>query len=84
MNLGRAISALQKRLNMNDVKREYFRHLRHEDKGVKRRRLSSERWRRRFAHEVCPCTIWIVIVLLKRLQVRMKVKLVQEIRARRA
>ena len=26
---------------------------RHEKKGAKRRRLASERWRRRFAHEVC-------------------------------
>jgi len=28
--------------------------MRHEKKGVKRRRLVSQRWRRRFATEVCP------------------------------
>lgn len=28
--------------------------MRHEKKGVKRRRLNSERWRRRFSDEVSP------------------------------
>lgn len=37
----------------NRVHAERVRNLRHEKKGYKRRRLVSERWRRRFAHEVC-------------------------------
>lgn len=60
---------------------------RHEKKGYKRRRLESERWRRRFAHEVCSdpflrarydCEGFVFV------QVRKKVQIVNEIRARGA
>jgi hypothetical protein len=40
-------------ITRNNVRRELRMAERHEKKGPKRRRLSSERWRRRFAHEVC-------------------------------
>ncbi|KAJ3543370.1 hypothetical protein NM688_g5861 [Phlebia brevispora] len=62
-----AYSHLNRILRENNVRRELRLTQRHEKTGVKRRRLRSERWRRRFAHEV-----------------RLKVKLVQEIRARGA
>ncbi|KIP09136.1 hypothetical protein PHLGIDRAFT_18739 [Phlebiopsis gigantea 11061_1 CR5-6] len=62
-----AFSRLSKIMNRNNVPRELFLTRRHEKKGVKRRRLVSVRWRRRFAHEV-----------------RKKVQLVKEIRARGA
>ncbi|KAH8099490.1 hypothetical protein BXZ70DRAFT_228954 [Cristinia sonorae] len=62
-----AFKALQKTLAANAFVYELRLTERHEKKGAKRRRLVSERWRRRFAHEV-----------------RKKVKLVQEIRARGA
>ncbi|EDR14824.1 uncharacterized protein LACBIDRAFT_292250 [Laccaria bicolor S238N-H82] len=39
-------------LGRNKVRVQLRRAERHEKKGVKRRRLSSERWRKRFAHEV--------------------------------
>lgn len=41
-------------LNRNKVRITLRAQERHEKKGVKRRRLSSERWRRLFAHEVGP------------------------------
>jgi ribosomal protein S21 len=51
-----AVDAGYKRLNLilqrNGVRRELKRAERHEKKGVKRRRLSSQRWRTKFAHEV--------------------------------
>lgn len=40
------------RLRENDVRNTWKYQMRHEKKGVKRRRLSSERWRRRFSDEV--------------------------------
>lgn len=43
---------LQRRLKGNNVRKELLQTVRHEKKGVKRRRLTSERWRRRFAEEV--------------------------------
>jgi len=47
-----AWSKLTSRLKRNNVYADFKRNERHEKKGVKRRRLESERWRRRFAHEV--------------------------------
>ncbi|OAX44626.1 hypothetical protein K503DRAFT_678346 [Rhizopogon vinicolor AM-OR11-026] len=51
-DLGEAFRRLQTRLRRNRVPQEVSRQKRHEKKGVKRRRLSSERWRRVFANEV--------------------------------
>jgi ribosomal protein S21 len=50
--LGEAFRRLQTRLRRNRLIQEVSRQRRHEKKGVKRRRLSSERWRRMFANEV--------------------------------
>lgn len=47
-----AYSKLNTRLKQNRVRYELRMQERHEKKGDKRRRLRSERWRRRFAHEV--------------------------------
>ncbi|KAN0133752.1 hypothetical protein V8E53_008476 [Lactarius tabidus] len=51
-NVAEALNKLQYTLRRNRVSRELRLAARHEKKGYKRRRLSSERWRRRFAHEV--------------------------------
>lgn len=48
-----AYTRVQQILRDNNVRKELYRTQRHEKKGVKRRRLESERWRKRFAHEVC-------------------------------
>ncbi|KAH9997299.1 hypothetical protein BJV77DRAFT_941568 [Russula vinacea] len=66
-NVADALNRLQYTLQRNRVQLELRLTARHEKKGYKRRRLSSERWRRRFAHEV-----------------RKKVQLVKNIRARGA
>ncbi|KAG1772654.1 hypothetical protein EDD22DRAFT_859552 [Suillus occidentalis] len=50
--LGESFRRLQTRLRRNRLIQEVSRQRRHEKKGVKRRRLSSERWRRMFANEV--------------------------------
>ncbi|KAG2368523.1 hypothetical protein BDR07DRAFT_1349324, partial [Suillus spraguei] len=50
-DLGEIFRRLQARLRRNRVIQEVSRQRRHEKKGVKRRRLSSERWRRMFANE---------------------------------
>ncbi|TFY72692.1 hypothetical protein EVG20_g290 [Dentipellis fragilis] len=47
-----ALRRLQTTLSRNRVQQELRATARHEKKGVKRRRLRSQRWRRRFAHEV--------------------------------
>jgi ribosomal protein S21 len=47
-----AYRKLSRVLGQNQVVRELRANERHEKVGVKRRRLRSERWRRRFAHEV--------------------------------
>ncbi|KAF7793006.1 hypothetical protein EIP86_004111 [Pleurotus ostreatoroseus] len=47
-----AVSRLNRILAENRVRAELNRARRHEKTGVKRRRLRSERWRRKFAHEV--------------------------------
>jgi ribosomal protein S21 len=51
-NVADALNKLQYTLQRNRVMSELRLGARHEKKGYKRRRLSSERWRRRFAHEV--------------------------------
>jgi hypothetical protein len=51
-NVSEALNKLQYTLRRNRVSPELRLAARHEKKGYKRRRLSSERWRRRFAHEV--------------------------------
>lgn len=51
-NVAEALNQLQYTLQRNRVITELRLTARHEKKGYKRRRLSSERWRRRFAHEV--------------------------------
>jgi len=51
-NVADALNKLQYTLRRNRVSSELRLGARHEKKGYKRRRLSSERWRRRFAHEV--------------------------------
>ncbi|KAI0374788.1 hypothetical protein BV20DRAFT_1048810 [Pilatotrama ljubarskyi] len=62
-----ALTKLKGILAVNAVRQTNVRDERHEKKGEKRNRLKSQRWRRRFAHEV-----------------RKKVQLVNEIRARGA
>ncbi|KAI0721673.1 hypothetical protein C8T65DRAFT_630839 [Cerioporus squamosus] len=62
-----ALVKLKGILTINAVRSSHIRDERHEKKGEKRNRLKSQRWRRRFAHEV-----------------RKKVQLVNEIRARGA
>ncbi|KAG6818138.1 hypothetical protein H0H87_000043 [Tephrocybe sp. NHM501043] len=51
-NVADAYGRLQSILQRNKVQAQLRRAERHEKKGVKRRRLSSERWRKQFAHEV--------------------------------
>ncbi|KAK2466939.1 hypothetical protein APHAL10511_001197 [Amanita phalloides] len=51
-NLADAFKKLDYILARNKVRVEARKNERHEQKGAKRRRLSSERWRKRFAHEV--------------------------------
>ncbi|RDB21063.1 hypothetical protein Hypma_011581 [Hypsizygus marmoreus] len=51
-DVGDAYRRLHGILQRNKVRAQLRRAERHEKKGEKRRRLSSERWRRQFAHEV--------------------------------
>ncbi|THU90715.1 hypothetical protein K435DRAFT_760059, partial [Dendrothele bispora CBS 962.96] len=51
-NVASALKKLDTILNRNKVRKQLRLTERHEKKGVKRRRLESERWRRLFAHEV--------------------------------
>ncbi|KAF8894592.1 hypothetical protein BD779DRAFT_1467185 [Infundibulicybe gibba] len=51
-NVAEAYKQLENILSRNKVKAQLRLAARHEKKGVKRRRLSSERWRKNFAHEV--------------------------------
>jgi ribosomal protein S21 len=57
-NVAEALNQLQYTLQRNRVATELRLTARHEKKGYKRRRLSSERWRRRFAHEVWASFLW--------------------------
>ncbi|KAN0123877.1 hypothetical protein V8E52_002367 [Russula decolorans] len=57
-NVADALNQLQYTLQRNRVVAELRLTARHEKKGYKRRRLSSERWRRRFAHEVWASFLW--------------------------
>ena len=54
-----ALNKLQYTLRRNKVSSELRLAARHEKKGYKRRRLSSERWRRRFAHEVIASSLTV-------------------------
>jgi len=83
-DLGEAFRRLQTRLRRNRVVQEVSRQRRHEKKGVKRRRLSSERWRRVFANEVFICWPLFLRTALMLAQVRKKVQLVSTIRRRGA
>lgn len=85
-DLASAFVRLKRVLDRNHVHRELRLTERHEKKGYKRRRLASERWRRRFAHEVCSEPSSCVRNGCEKVmsQVRKKVQLVNEIRARGA
>lgn len=48
MDVGRAFRTLEMRCAQNSVKRDFMRQRFHERGGLKRKRLKSERWRRRF------------------------------------
>jgi hypothetical protein len=52
-SVANAYSILAFRVRRNNVRQDYTANMRHEKKGVKRRRLESERWRRRFSDHVC-------------------------------
>ncbi|KAI6036604.1 hypothetical protein BKA83DRAFT_670238 [Pisolithus microcarpus] len=52
MDLRSAFLKLSRRLQKNSVFREWKLAVRHEKRGIKRSRLRSERWRKRFADEV--------------------------------
>lgn len=52
-DLAMAYKSLDIILSRNKVRQTLRMEERHEKKGVKRRRLSSQRWRKRFADEVC-------------------------------
>lgn len=52
-----AFARLNRIIMTNRVVPELRQHARHERAGAKRNRLASERWRRRFAHEVRPFLI---------------------------
>ncbi|KAI6039052.1 hypothetical protein EDC04DRAFT_2688839 [Pisolithus marmoratus] len=51
-DLRSAFLKLSKRLQKNSVFREWKLAARHEKRGIKRSRLRTERWRKRFADEV--------------------------------
>ncbi|KAH7916063.1 hypothetical protein BJ138DRAFT_1109197 [Hygrophoropsis aurantiaca] len=56
-DVGEAFARLKSRLRRNKVTYALKMQERHEKKGVKRRRLSSERWRKQFANEVRTTTV---------------------------
>lgn len=51
MDVGRAFRALEMQCARNSVKRDFMRQRYHERPGLKRKRLKSERWRKRFKSE---------------------------------
>ncbi|KAJ7063280.1 hypothetical protein C8F01DRAFT_958102, partial [Mycena amicta] len=51
-NFAEAVRDLDKILARNQVRATLYATSRHEKKGVKRRRLQSEQWRKHFAAEV--------------------------------
>ena len=83
-NLADAFKKLDSILGRNRVRAQVRMDERHEQKGAKRRRLSSERWRKRFAHEVSGFISMHVLFCLILLKVRLKVQLVKKIRRRGA
>ena len=48
MDVGRAFRSLEMKCAQNSVKRDFMRQRFHERPGLKRKRLKSERWRKRF------------------------------------
>ncbi|KAI0031828.1 hypothetical protein K488DRAFT_38097, partial [Vararia minispora EC-137] len=74
-DLQTALRAVSRTLYKNKVFLEARRASRHEQKGHKRRRLKSLRWRMFFANEACACTFSAV---------RKKIRMVQAIRRRGA
>ena len=48
MDVGRAFRTLDQQLARNSVRRDMMRQRFHERPGLKRKRLKSERWRKRF------------------------------------
>jgi ribosomal protein S21 len=83
-NVADALNKLQYSLQRNRVASELKLTARHEKKGYKRGRLSSQRWRRRFAHEVWASFLLCDVSWINVFQVRKKVQLVNKIRARGA
>ena len=84
-NVADAYNRLEKILRRNRIKRAIKLTERHEKRGVKRRRLESERWRRRFANEVeLLCHTSCPFLMTVSQQVRNKVQLVAQIRKRGA
>lgn len=63
-NVQEAIKKLDEILGKNRVRRELRLTERHEKKGVKRRRLSSERWRTFFANEVSSPLVNVDLTLM--------------------
>ncbi|KAJ7219248.1 hypothetical protein GGX14DRAFT_356167, partial [Mycena pura] len=51
-NFSEAVKELDKILARNRVRTTLFATARHEKKGVKRRRLQSDQWRKHFANQV--------------------------------
>lgn len=81
-NVAGSIRLLSRILQENRVLRTWKYQMRHEKKGVKRRRLKSQRWRRRFAHEVCFSHPARDNMHLTNPQVRKKIVLVRSIQRR--
>jgi len=85
-NIGDAYKKLDISLSRNRVRYELKLAERHEKKGVKRRRLESERWRKQFANEVRVPSYSLLAISPSELpqQVRKKILLVNAIRRRGA
>jgi len=63
-SVANAHTILVSRIRRNKVRQDYMANMRHEKKGVKRRRLESERWRRRFADHVRSVSQQVVVQCL--------------------
>ena len=48
MDLGRALRQMEMKLAINSVRADFNRQRFHERAGLKRKRLKSQRWRKRF------------------------------------
>lgn len=62
--LAAALKSLNDVLMRNRVRQQVRSSERHEKKGVKRRRLQSERWRKQFANEVRHFILFFSVLLL--------------------